>query len=95
MDLPAIGPSATAVPLSQPDRDRDIRAAAEAFEAAFLAEMLKHSGINETPSFGGGAGEDAFSSMLTQEYASLLAQRGGLGLADRVFEVLKQRTTGQ
>lgn len=95
MDLPPISAPATAISLAQPDRDRDIHAAAEAFEAAFLAEMLKHSGINETPSFGGGAGEDAFSSMLTQEYASLLAKRGGLGLAEHVFEVLKQRTTGQ
>lgn len=68
------------------------RKAAEDFEAAFLAEMLKESGINAMPSgFGGGAGEEAFGSFLTEEYARLLAQRGGFGLAERVFEILKQR----
>jgi Rod binding domain-containing protein len=43
-------------------------------------------------SFGGGAGEEAFSSLLTEEYARLLAERGGIGLAEQVFEALKQRT---
>ena len=42
--------------------------------------------------FGGGAGEDAFSSLLTQEYGRLLAERGGIGLAEQVFELLKQRS---
>ncbi len=68
------------------------RAAAEAFEAAFLAEMLKYTGMNSQPDgFGGGAGEEAFSSFLTEEYARLMAARGGIGLAERVFEILKQR----
>jgi len=93
MDLPLIGATTAAERRPGPAREREARAVAEAFEAAFLAEMLKHSGINETPSFGGGAGEDAFSSLLTQEYATLLAERGGIGLAERVFEVLQQRTT--
>ena len=54
--------------------------------------MLKHSGVNSMPSgFGGGAGEEAFASFLTQEYARLIAERGGVGLAERVFESLKQR----
>ena len=43
-------------------------------------------------SFGGGAGEEAFASLLTDEYARLLAERGGIGLAEQVFELLKQRT---
>ncbi|HRO10976.1 rod-binding protein [Amaricoccus sp.] len=65
--------------------------AAQAFEAAFLAEMLRHSGLNApSESFGGGAGEEAFASLLTDEYARLLAQRGGIGLAERIFELLKQ-----
>jgi peptidoglycan hydrolase FlgJ len=70
-----------------------MRAAAQDFEAAFLAEMLKHAGLNALPSaFGGGAGEDAFSSLLTAEYARLLAEAGGVGIAEQVFEMLKQRT---
>jgi Rod binding domain-containing protein len=68
------------------------RAAAQAFEAAFLAEMLKHSGVNRTPEgWGGGAGEDAFASFLTQEQARLLAERGGVGLAEHIFDALHGR----
>jgi hypothetical protein len=71
--------------------EREARAAAKAFEAAFLAEMLGHSGINAMPSgFGGGAGEEAFASFLTEEYARLLAERGGVGIAEQVFGLLQQ-----
>ena len=95
MQLPPIGSPA---PVPKPARPRPpttaAKEAAEAFEAAFLAEMLKYTGLNATSaSFGGGAGEEAFASLLTDEYARLLAERGGIGLAEQVFELLKQRTT--
>jgi Rod binding domain-containing protein len=95
MQLPPIGPPA---PAAKPDTPRPAEAAAKAaaqeFEAAFLAEMLRYTGLNATSeSFGGGAGEEAFASFLTDEYARLLAERGGIGLAEQVFELLKQRTT--
>lgn len=97
MELPPISPRTTAPEARPgPDPDAAARAAALDFEAAFLAEMLKHSGVNEMPStFGGGAGEDAFASLLTDEYARLITERGGIGLAEQVFEILKQGTPGQ
>lgn len=91
MEVPPVSP----VDPPRPDNDRQerqARATAEAFEAAFLAEMLKHSGVNAMPSgFGGGAGEEAFSSLLTDEYAKLMTRNGGIGLAERIFETLTQR----
>ena len=77
----------------KPDpRDAAALKAAKAFEASFLEEMLKDSGINSMPdSFGGGAGEEAFGSFLTSEYAKLLADRGGFGLAERVYAILRQK----
>ncbi len=76
-------------------RETAAHEAAQAFEAAFLAEMLKHSGLNAMPDgFGGGAGEDAFSGFLTREYARLLAEGGGFGLAEQVFEAIKARNGG-
>lgn len=70
--------------------------AADAFEAAFLGEMLQYTGLNEMPSaFGGGAGEQAFSSFLTEEYAKLLSANGGIGIAEHVFEILKQRASAE
>jgi Rod binding domain-containing protein len=72
--------------------DAALREAAQSFEATFLAEMLQYTGLNAMPAgFGGGAGEQAFASLLTGQYAERLAARGGIGIAERIFEVLQQR----
>lgn len=95
MDLPAISPKVDASAPRKPDvaaAERAARKTAEAFESAFLAEMLKHTGINRTPdSGGGGAGEEAFASFLTGEYARLIAERGGVGLAEQIFNAIKPK----
>lgn len=89
--LPLEGP--TALPVSDLDPDAQLRKTAEDFEAAFLSEMLKYTGINAAPEeFSGGYGEDAFASLMTQEYARILAESGGIGLAEQIFESLKERT---
>lgn len=68
------------------------RAVAERFEAAFLSEMLKYSGVNKTSEgFGGGPGEDAFASFLTNAYADKLAAQGGIGLAEQIFRALQAK----
>lgn len=98
MDLPPITPKPTALRPDRPARGADEaaeRKTAQAFEAAFLAEMLKHTGINSTPETGGGgAGEDAFASFLTGEYARLIAERGGIGLAEQIFNAIHQKGSG-
>jgi Rod binding domain-containing protein len=93
MDLTPIAPRLALAPTGPGKRsDAEARAAAEAFEAAFLSEMLKTAGVNAMPSgFGGGAGEEAFASLLTDEYARGMAARGGIGLAERVYQILKSR----
>ena len=95
-NCPRSAPTHPAPPApARPPAEAEVRKAAEAFEAAFLAEMLKIQRRQRQPEgFGGGAGEEAFASFLTQEYARLLAERGGIGLAEQVFEILKQRTRG-
>ncbi|MGF1445900.1 MAG: rod-binding protein [Pikeienuella sp.] len=73
-------------------RRAEIRAAATAFEAVFLAEMLKHTGLAEPPAqFGGGVGERQMAPLLVREYAQALADKGGIGLADRLAEALAAR----
>ncbi len=70
----------------------DLRAAAAAFEAIFLAEMLRHTGLAEPPAmFNGGPGERAFSSLLIDAHAQNLADAGGLGLADAIYADLRAR----
>lgn len=88
---PATPGAPTAAAKAAEGREAALREAAHAFEAVFLAEMLKHSGINKAPGgFDGGAGEDAFSGFLTEEYARLIADRGGIGLAEHIFGSLMQ-----
>lgn len=74
-------------------RDAALRQAAVAFETVFLTEMLSHAGFGEgRRSFGGGAGEEGFASMLAQEHAKALSASGGVGLAEQIFEALKARS---
>lgn len=75
-----------------PRRETELRQAAEDMEAAFLSEMLRHAGLG-TPreSFGGGQGEDQFTSFLRTEQARAMAASGGIGLAESLFNALAAR----
>lgn len=74
-------------------RDTALRKAAQELEASFLSEMLKAAGLGETRSsaFGGGAGEDQFSSYLRDAQAREMARAGGIGLAEHLYNSLKER----
>jgi hypothetical protein len=84
----------TNAPLRQTDvgrghENKALRNALEKLEARFLAEMLKAARFGETPAtMGGGIGEDQFSSYLTNAHAEALAARGGIGLAEQIFQVM-------
>ncbi len=70
--------------------DMALREAATALEAAFLAEMLRGAGLGAPRgAFGGGAGEEQFSSFLAEAHARALAERGGIGLAEALFRALQ------
>lgn len=87
--------SGTASPLS--DQHAQMREVSQDLEAAFLAEMLKHAGFGEPrdqDNFGGGIGEEQFSSMLRDQHANAIAARGGLGLAESIFQSLVRRAEG-
>ena len=88
LPIPALHiPTATAA-----DGDAALRAKAEEFETAFLAEMLGHAGLGTvSDSFGGGIGEQQFASFLRQEQAAAMVQAGGIGLAESIFRALAGR----
>ena len=89
MEIPPSPPNAFG---SQQD---PLRKAAQELEANFLAEMLKSAGVGKTPEgFGGGAGENQFSSFLRLEQARQMAASGGIGLAESIYNSLKERTHG-
>ncbi|PIE16229.1 MAG: chemotaxis protein chel [Rhodobacterales bacterium] len=73
-------------------RDKALLEVAHDLEATFLAEMLKSAGFGKPrEAFGGGIGEDQFGSFLRQEQAGEMVKRGGIGLAESLFEALKER----
>ena len=57
--------------------------------------MLKSAGLG-TPrdSFGGGKGEEQFSSFLREAQTKEMAKAGGIGLAEALFEAMKVRQNG-
>lgn len=77
-------------------RDAALREAAVQLEATFLAEMLKSAGLSDAPdTFGGGAGEDQFASLLTRAQAEEMARSGGIGLAETLFQALLEKEHGR
>ncbi|MCB1355591.1 MAG: rod-binding protein [Maritimibacter sp.] len=80
------------IPHTSEVQDRKLLEAAQELEANFLAEMLKAAGVGQTPeAFGGGAGEDQFASFLRLEQAREMAAAGGIGLAQSLYEAMKER----
>ncbi len=64
--------------------------AAKEYEAAFAAEMLKHSGLGRAVALDSGFGGEAMASFLVEEIGRLLAERGGLGLAALIEQRLEK-----
>lgn len=70
-----------------------LRRSAEALETAFLAEMLKSSGlVRGSSEMNGGEGEEQFTSFLADAQARAMVARGGLGLADVIERALIARS---
>lgn len=70
-------------------RDDALWTVARDLEASFLSEMLKSAGVGRPPEgFGGGAGEDHFSTFLTREYANATVRAGGVGLSEAIYRAL-------
>lgn len=82
----------TPLPRKIPKQDQALWDVAQGLEASFLAEMLKSAGLGAPrESFGGGSGEDQFGSFLREAQAKLMVKSGGIGLAQSIFESLKER----
>ncbi|TKZ15460.1 hypothetical protein FAP39_17135 [Shimia litoralis] len=89
MQIPA--PPAPPLPQGSEYKHSPAYKAAQELEASFLAEMLKISGLGKPlEGFGGGSGEDQFSSFLVNAQAKEIVKAGGLGLTEIIFESLKE-----
>ncbi len=82
--------------LSTATRDKNpLWAKAKEMEANFLSEMLGYASVGKTSeTFGGGIGEDQFASFLRAEQAKAIVQKGGIGLAESLFNAMTERANG-
>ena len=66
-----------------------LKTKAAELETAFLTEMLRHAGLGmHNGPFGGGAGEEQFTSFLRQAQAEAIVNAGGIGLAEPLFRAM-------
>lgn len=81
---PSLLAPAPAAPSAQTARMRET---AEAFEASFLAQMLKpmFEGLSTDGPFGGGEAEGTWRSFMIDEMARRTVRSGGIGLADTIL----------
>jgi Rod binding domain-containing protein len=82
----------SAVELADPARAKVWKAAQE-FETMTIGQLLAPMFETVKPQdgpFGGGAGEEAFRPMLTQELAKGVSHAGGLGLAGPIYRQMLQ-----
>jgi len=73
-----------------------VEQAAEEFEAQFIGIMLNQmfANVKVDGLFGGGEGEEMFRSLLVDQYGEMIAEQGGLGLADQVKSELLRLQEG-
>ena len=78
-----------APPRVVPDR---MKQTAEAFEASFIAQMLRpmFEGLSTEAPFGGGEAEATWRGFLLDEMGKQVARAGGVGLADHVMAQMIQ-----
>ena len=89
-----ISPTAPLLGLTPTQRDTALQNAARSLEVNFLTEMLTSAGLGKTSkNFGGGAGEDQFNSFLNRAQAEKIVEAGGIGLAEHLFNALKESTS--
>jgi Rod binding domain-containing protein len=69
-----------------PKGDQQVSKTAQNFEAMFLAQLLQpmFKGIDAQTAFGGGPGADVYKEMMVKEYGKIVAQAGGVGIAEDV-----------
>lgn len=83
---PTTSPLTPTAPSRNAESAARMRETAEAFEASFLAQMLKpmFEGLKTDGMFGGGHAEETWRGFMVEAMAKQTVQAGGVGLADQV-----------
>lgn len=90
-------PRINALKVTKELRAQRVDAAARDFEAVFLSQMMERmfETVPVSEEMGGGFAEETYRSLLMNEYGKIMANAGGIGLADHVkTELLKLQDIG-
>lgn len=81
-ETPAAGASPTSAPPSS--RSEEVAAAAEQFEALVLTQLVQvmRRSVGESGLFGSGPGTHMYAHLFDQNFASAIAEAGGIGMRD-------------
>lgn len=84
MDFNTVNGAKTSLDNRQVDK---LRQQAEELEGVFLNLLTKEmfATAKSDNGFGGGFGEDTWRSMQSEQLANIMAQNGGLGIADQIL----------
>jgi Rod binding domain-containing protein len=80
--------AAASSPSAKEMRAEKARETAQAFEAAFVAEMLSHAGFEKALASDSGVGGEAMTGFLVEALAEKIVERGGFGVADLIMRRL-------
>lgn len=96
--LDTLGPRAQALESRAPEsQKRQLRELCEQMEGIFLAVLMRQmrQTIWKNDFLPEGAGEDIFRGLYELEVGERMAQRGGFGISDALFEQLERSATWQ
>jgi Rod binding domain-containing protein len=87
--------AADTLPADNDKNDPKIMQAAKDFEAAFISQMLKYSGLGEALTKNGGEDVQAFTDFYIENFAERIVEKGGFGLADKFYDKIAAKETAQ
>ena len=74
------------------DNIKDIKKVAREYESLFISQFLQqyteNVGNEEDSVLGGGQGAEIYKSLLNDEYGKAIAEQGGFGIADSIYNQL-------
>lgn len=85
----------TASSATDPQNQDALKAVAADFEAAFIAQMLTHSGLADALTSGEGKMASAFGSFFVEQLAEQMSEMGGIGMADSIYKQLSRYEQGE
>ena len=79
------------------DEDKKLLDACKQFESIFIYQMLSQmrKSVPESGWLGGDYGEDVYKGMLDEEYSKQMAESGGFGLAQMLFDQLSAQSKSE